>query len=101
MNSASDRRARIALVVCAMALALAGCKSALYSGLNETEANEIVAALSGGGIDARKERLEGEQWQVQVDEGRVGAALELLKSQGLPHERFASIGDMFRKQGLV
>ena len=84
-----------------LALALAGCKTGLYSGLNETEANEIVAALSAGNIDARKERPDGTDWQVQVDEGSIGAALALLGAQGLPHERFASMGDMFQKQGLV
>ena len=84
-----------------LALALAGCKTGLYSGLNETEANEIVAALSAGNIDARKERPDGTDWQVQVDEGSIGPALALLGAQGLPHERFASMGDMFQKQGLV
>jgi len=97
------RLARLALcaLALALALALAGCKASLYSGLNESEANEIVAALSLGRIDARKERVDGAEWQVQVDEGRIGAALELLRAQGLPHERFASMGDMFQKQGLV
>ena len=85
----------------ALALALAGCKTGLYSGLNETEANEIVAALSAGNIEARKERPDGTDWQVQVDEGSIGQALTLLGAQGLPHERFASMGDMFQKQGLV
>ncbi len=85
----------------ALVLALAGCKTGLYSGLNETEANEIVAALSAGNVDARKEKLEGADWQVQVDEDRVGPALALLAAQGLPHVRFASMGDMFQKQGLV
>jgi type III secretion protein J len=89
------------LALCALVLGLAGCKASLYSGLNESEANEIVAALSLGRIDARKERVDGAEWQVQVDEGRIGAALELLRAQGLPHERFASMGDMFQKQGLV
>ena len=99
----AGRRARLALcaLVLVLALALAGCKASLYSGLNESEANEIVAALSLGRIDARKERVDGAEWQVQVDEGRIGAALELLRAQGLPHERFASMGDMFQKQGLV
>ena len=89
------------LAAFALVLALVGCKTALFSGLNETEANEIVAALEDASIEARKERLEGAEWQVQVDEERVGAALDLLRAQGLPHERFASMGDMFQKQGLV
>jgi type III secretion protein J len=82
-------------------LAIAGCRTELYSGLNETEANEIVAALAAGNIDARKGRPEGADWQVQVDESRIGAALDLLRAQGLPHERYVSMGDMFQKQGLV
>jgi type III secretion protein J len=85
----------------ALSLALAGCKVGLYSGLNEPEANDIVAALSAQNIDARKEHLEGADWQVQVDEDRLGASLAVLRAQGLPHERFATMGEMFQKQGLV
>jgi len=85
----------------ALLLALAGCRVELYSGLNETEANEVVAALADGRIAARKEHMEGADWQVQVDEDRVGAALELLRAQGLPAQHYASMGDMFQKQGLV
>ncbi|MBT2324097.1 type III secretion inner membrane ring lipoprotein SctJ [Variovorax paradoxus] len=82
-------------------LALAGCKVALYSNLNEQEANEIVAALSAEGIDASKTRLEGSNWQVEVEEGRMGGALDVLRAQGLPAERYATMGDVFQKQGLV
>lgn len=93
-------RAAALLAVCATLL-LAGCKVALYSSLNEQEANEIVAVLAAEGITAAKERQEGNTWQVQVDEGRLGAALELLRAQGLPHDRYVSMGDVFQKQGLV
>ena len=92
--------ARLAAGV-ALLLALAGCKVELYSGLNETEANEVVAALADARIAARKEHVDGADWQVQVDEDRVGAALDLLRSQGLPAQHYASMGDMFQKQGLV
>ncbi|HEY8973855.1 MAG TPA: type III secretion inner membrane ring lipoprotein SctJ [Burkholderiaceae bacterium] len=85
----------------ALLLALAGCKVELYSGLGESDANEIVAALADGRIAARKEHVDGADWQVQVDEDRVGAALELLRAQGLPEQHYASMGDMFQKQGLV
>jgi type III secretion protein J len=85
----------------ALLFLLAGCKVGLYSGLNEQEANEIVAALAAEGLDASKERQEGNSWQVQVDEGRLGRALDVLRTQGLPHDRYASMGDVFQKQGLV
>ena len=98
----TDRKSSLRIAACAaLVLVLAGCKVELYSGLNETEANEIVAALADGRIAARKEHVDGADWQVQVDEDRVGAALELLRTQGLPQQHYASMGDMFQKQGLV
>ena len=90
------------LAACAaFLLALAGCKVELYSGLSETDANEVVAALGDARIDAGKQHVDGADWQVQVDEDRVAAALDLLRAQGLPQQRYASMGDMFQKQGLV
>ena len=89
------------LLLLALLLALAGCKVGLYSSLNEQEANEIVAALSGEGIAASKNRLEGDNWQVEVDETRMSGALDVLRGQGLPQDRYASMGKVFQKQGLV
>ena len=90
-----------ALAALALATLLAGCQVALYSNLTETEANQIVAALSADEIGATKERVDGGQWQVSVDEGQLARALDLLRAQGLPQERFSSLGDVFQKQGLV
>lgn len=95
-----------AWAVLLLACLLAGCKVDLYSGLNEAEANEMVAALSTEGIAADKQRSDGGgqgggAWQVRVDEGRLSAALELLRAQGLPHDRYQSMGQVFQKQGLV
>jgi len=95
------RMCRGLMVTAPVVLALTGCKAELYSGLGEAEANEVVAALADGRIDARKEHVDGGDWQVQVDEDRIGAALDLLRAQGLPQQRYASMGDMFQKQGLV
>lgn len=90
-----------ALAALAVATLLAGCQVALYSNLTETEANQIVAALSADEIGAAKQRVDGGQWQVSVDEGQLARALDLLRAQGLPQERFSSLGDVFQKQGLV
>lgn len=89
------------LAALSLLLLLPGCKVELYTDLKEPEANEIVAALAAEGIAASKSRPEGASWQVEVDEGRMGQALEVLRAQGLPPERFASMGDVFQKQGLV
>ncbi|SFP40378.1 type III secretion system inner membrane ring lipoprotein SctJ [Variovorax sp. 770b2] len=89
------------LAALVLLLALAGCKVALYSNLKEQEANEIVAALSGEGIGATKTKLEGANWQVEVEEDRLSQALDVLRVQGLPAERYVSMGEVFQKQGLV
>ncbi|MNS84416.1 type III secretion system inner membrane ring lipoprotein SctJ [Cupriavidus campinensis] len=104
-------RARLALPLLA-ALALAGCKVDLYASLNENEANQILAALTADGLDAEKARAgdsgggnqggnQGGNWSVRVEESQLPAALEILRSEGLPGERFASLGQVFQKQGLV
>ena len=90
-----------ALGLLALILLLAGCKVPLYSSLNEQEANEIVAALTAEAIVAAKERQESNGWSVQVEEAQMGAALDVLRTQGLPQERYVSMGDVFQKQGLV
>ena len=95
------QRTAKALVLGTLVLLLAGCKVSLYSSLNEQEANEIVAALAAESIAAAKERQESNGWSVQVEESQMGAALDLLRTQGLPQERYVSMGDVFQKQGLV
>lgn len=90
-------------------LTLYGCKVDLYASLNEPEANQMLAALTADGIDAEKVRAsEGGSgqaseagWGVRVEESQLPAALEILRSEGLPGERFASLGQVFQKQGLV
>jgi type III secretion protein J len=85
----------------AVAMALAGCRVELYSGLHEQEANEMLAVLHAEGIAAEKEQVENANWQIQVDEGRLSAALAALRAHGLPQDRYVTMGDMFEKQGLV
>ncbi|MED5622305.1 type III secretion system inner membrane ring lipoprotein SctJ [Ideonella sp. BN130291] len=94
---------RRGLLGCALVslLALAGCKVELYSGLNEPEANEMLAVLHAEGIAASKERVENADWQIQVEESRLGAALSVLRAHGLPQDRYATMGEVFQKQGLV
>jgi type III secretion protein J len=99
---ASAARRRVATGLClALCLALAACKVDLYSSLTEREANEMLAALTSENIAAEKAAAEGGLWQLRVEESRLPAALDVLRAQGLPHDRYASIGDVFQKQGLV
>lgn len=87
-----------AMLLC---LAASACKVDLYNNLTEQEANEMLAALSVQRIAASKVNAGEAGWQLRVDEHELPRAVEALRARGLPHDRFVSLGDMFRKQGLV
>ncbi|SMO45483.1 type III secretion system inner membrane ring lipoprotein SctJ [Paracoccus laeviglucosivorans] len=93
------RTIRLAFALCAL-FALAACKAELYTGLTEREANEMVAALLGAGIPAAKTG-GAEGVTVTVDEARFSEAMTLLDQRGLPARQYESMGDVFRKEGLV
>lgn len=86
------------LVFC---LALAGCKESLYSNLNEQEANEMLVVLAQTGIDSQKSRVSDEEWSISVNQQDLPVAIEALKRAGLPRTRFANLGDMFKRDGIV
>jgi type III secretion protein J len=76
-------------------------KTPLYSKLPEPEANEVVAALLDAGIPATKDIADEKSWSVMVDKQHLAAAVDVLKAEGLPAERYNSLGDLFKKEGLV
>jgi type III secretion protein J len=96
----NDRRPRL-LAALLLAAALAACRVELYSGLTESEANQMLAALAGARIEAAKVQGGETGWQLQVDERDLPAAVEILQERGLPGPRHASLGEVFQKQGLV
>lgn len=83
-------------------LLLAGCKEELFSKVDETDANAALAILYSEGINAKKApSSEGGLWRVEVDADDLQRAVQATRNQGVPRERFATIGDMFKKEGLV
>jgi type III secretion protein J len=89
------------LALCALAT-LAGCKTELFTKQTEADANDLTAALLEEGIDAAKASGDaGKTWNVSVDEKQVVRALAVLKSKGLPQEKHVTLGDMFKKEGLI
>ncbi|MDO5621574.1 MAG: type III secretion inner membrane ring lipoprotein SctJ [Paracoccus sp. (in: a-proteobacteria)] len=90
---------RLAAMLC-LTLALTACKANLYTGLTEHEANEMVAALIGAGIPASKSG-SANSISVSVDEARFADAMAVLNARGLPARQYASMGDVFKKEGLV
>jgi len=92
------RRLVIATACC---LALQGCKTDLYTNLNEREANAMVATLLERGIPASRIAQKGGQMTVVVDDTRFAEAVKLLNENGFPKDRFATMGDVFKRDGLV
>jgi type III secretion protein J len=76
-------------------------KIELMGSMPETEANEVLAALQNAGISASK--IAGKEGMVGVslDADQMGRAVDLLRAKGLPRERFAGMGQVFKKEGLI
>ena len=89
------------LVLLMSALVITGCgQEALYSNLEEREANEMLAILLSNGIDARKVAV-GEALQVRTSQRELPNAIALLSEHGYPREKFQSLGDVFEREGFV
>jgi type III secretion protein J len=99
MRSLGSLSARIALL-CLLCGLLAACKVQLYSGLTQRDANEMLAVLLHAGIDA--ETVVGkEDMSIKVEQSQMDRAIELLNSRGLPRPKSATLGEVFKQEGLI
>lgn len=91
---------RLAVAV-AVTLMLAGCQSELYTDLDQRQANDMVATLLQHGIAAERTFGKDGRVAVSVDSNRFADAVTILNDNGLPKQKFASLGDVFKRDGLV
>ena len=89
-----------ALVLLA-ALLLSACETELYNNLDQRQANEMVATLQQRGIPAQRVAVKGGQYTVVVDKDRFAESITILKDAGLPRQEFQTMGQVFKKDGLV
>jgi type III secretion protein J len=104
MSNPFARRAGGVIRVLALLIsvcALAGCKQAVYSQLTESEANDVLVTLLRGGIEAEKRPTDDKQFSVYVREADVATAIELLRADALPAQRYSSLGEVFERNGLI
>lgn len=89
------------LAVLLALLALAGCKTELYSALPEPEANEMIALLMQRNIVADKVMAKDGTDMIMVEKSRFAEAVDTLRDAGFPRKTFESMGDVFKSGGLV
>ena len=87
----------------AAVLLLAGCdkETTLHSGLEERQANLVMAALLDAGIDCHKAPGEEGTWNVTVVESKFADAVNLLEKAGLPRMTHQGVGEVFKKTGMI
>lgn len=84
-------------------LALAGCEKqvTLFSGLEERQANAVIAALIDNGMNAEKAPGEEGTWNVMIGQSSFAAAANLCEQRGLPRRSFQGVGEVFKKTGMI
>lgn len=85
----------------AACLALSACKVELYGGLDEVQANEMVAILREAGLSATRMSDKDKAVTVMVDDRDFADAVNLLKARGYPRQSYATLGSVFDGGGLV
>jgi type III secretion protein J len=94
---------RIPTMAFCAAILLAGCdkQTTLHSGLEERQANLVLAALLDAGIACSKVAGEEGTWNVMVSEPKFADAVNLLEQKGLPRRSHMGVGEVFRKTGMI
>ena len=88
----------LALSICLM---LAACKVELHSGLDERDANEILAMLLKNNIAASREVAKDRTLTVMVDEDKFADAVDILQAHSLPREKFSDLCSVFAGEGMI
>ncbi|MEZ5824760.1 MAG: type III secretion inner membrane ring lipoprotein SctJ [Geminicoccaceae bacterium] len=85
----------------ALLLALTGCKTDLYGGLSERDANEMAAILLDNAIDVEREVAKDGSVTLQIEKDDFARSVRLLTEAGFPREPFMDMGQIFGREGLI
>ncbi len=90
------------IVLLSCVLLLVGCSESveLHRQLSEQEANEVIAELADKYIRAQKIQAK-DGVMVQVRTNDISRAVRILEVAGLPKAARTSLGDVFRKEGVI
>jgi type III secretion protein J len=89
-----------ALLSCVLLIAGCSQQTDLFGGLSEQDANEVIATLAEHSIEAHK-RSEKTGLVVAIDSDQINRAIRVLDAAGLPRQTRASLGEIFKKEGVI
>lgn len=89
-------------VFCLFVVLIAGCGESveLHRQLSEQEANEVIAELADKHIQAQKIPTKTGV-AVRVNTPDISRAIHTLTAAGLPRATRSTLGDIFRKEGVI
>lgn len=100
MTTISKKFLRLTAISCLVLLT--GCKTELYSNLAENDANAMLSILLNNKLTAEKMfDKKAEAYFLHVEESQIPQAVQLLKQHGYPKEKIATVGELFKKEGLI
>lgn len=101
MPTSVQKWARL-LVMISTLIALTACsrQTTLFTDIEQEEANMIYAALVKSGIPADKS-LTKNGVSIKVPESLASDALKILEARGLPHDKRVTLGEIFKKEGMI
>lgn len=84
-----------------MIMSLTACNVELYSGLAQSEANQMLALLMLHHIDAEKQQNKDGTVTLNVDRKHFIDAVELLRQNGFPRRNYVTVDKIFPANQLV
>ena len=97
----APRGLRNAALAVFLLMLLTGCKAELYKGLNEEQANTMLATLLRHGVPAEKLAAGKEGYALSVERDQIVRALEILRENSLPREQYQNLGKVFSGDGMI
>ncbi|MCY4330540.1 MAG: type III secretion inner membrane ring lipoprotein SctJ [Endozoicomonadaceae bacterium] len=90
------------LIMTAVVLLVAGCKTPIYHHLNEMEANKMLALLLDNNVAVSKQMdSKGVSVTLMVEESQVVKALDILHNNGYPRKSYVTIDEIFPPGQLI
>ena len=80
---------------------LTACQQELLKGLDQDQANVVLACLQGYAIPAQKTDMGKAGFRIQVAREDIPAAVEILRNHGLPAQRAPEIASLFPEDALL